>query len=185
MPLCAGCYTGRLYFSRYCTVRLKMFSLIFVHFLYVLLYFKYYKPITAQYYIANGVSWVPRLTLLDLRTNWTNKHALRTELVRIYKGVTIVSPSAEEWWFHCCYGNSGSWEDRTPQIWTKSLEMWKWAWLSMTITCLSWGWNASFMSICGQEENQHTSILLHPLQSPAFLVSPSLAFLSRRGVICL
>jgi len=93
-----------------------MFSLIFVHFLNVLLYFKYYKPITAQYYIANGVSWVPRLTLLDLGTNWTNKHALRTELVHIYKGVTIVSPSAEEWWFHCCYGNSGSWEDRTPQI---------------------------------------------------------------------
>ena len=28
-------------------------------------------------------------------------------------------------------------------------------------------------------------ILLHPLQSPAFLVSPSLALLSGRGVICL
>ena len=27
---------------------------------------KYYKPITVEYYIANGVSWVPRLTLLDL-----------------------------------------------------------------------------------------------------------------------
>ena len=93
-----------------------MFSLIFVRFLNVLLYVKYHKPITVQYYIADGVSWVPRLTLLDLRTNWTYKHALRTELVRIYKGVTIVNPSAEEWWFHCCYGNSGSWEDRTPQI---------------------------------------------------------------------
>ena len=32
---------------------------------------KYYKPITVQYYIADCVSWVPRLTLLDLRKNWT------------------------------------------------------------------------------------------------------------------
>ena len=32
---------------------------------------KYYKPITVQYYIVSCVSWVPRLTLLDLRTNWT------------------------------------------------------------------------------------------------------------------
>ena len=29
---------------------------------------KYYKPITVQYYIADCVSWVPRLTLLDLQT---------------------------------------------------------------------------------------------------------------------
>ena len=34
---------------------------------------KYYKPITVQYYIADCVSWVPRLTLLDL----TNKLDLR------------------------------------------------------------------------------------------------------------
>ena len=27
---------------------------------------KYYKPIPVQYYIADCVSWVPRLTLLDL-----------------------------------------------------------------------------------------------------------------------
>ena len=31
---------------------------------------KYYKPITVQYYIADCASWVPRLTLLDLQTNW-------------------------------------------------------------------------------------------------------------------
>ena len=42
---------------------------------------KYYKPITVQYYIANCVSWVPRLTVLDLQTNWTYEHALGTELV--------------------------------------------------------------------------------------------------------
>lgn len=29
------------------------------------------KPITVQYYISACVSWVSRLTLLDLETNWT------------------------------------------------------------------------------------------------------------------
>ena len=38
---------------------------------------KYYKPITVQYYIADSVSWVLRLTSLNLRTNWTYKLALR------------------------------------------------------------------------------------------------------------
>ena len=32
-----------------------------------------------QYHIADCVSWVPRLTLLDLLTNWTYKRAFRTE----------------------------------------------------------------------------------------------------------
>ena len=36
--------------------------------MYVLLE-KYYKPITVQSYIAACVSWVPKLTLLDLKTN--------------------------------------------------------------------------------------------------------------------
>ena len=45
------------------------------------LYEKYYKPITVQYYIANCVSWVPKLTLLDLRTNWIYEHALGIEPV--------------------------------------------------------------------------------------------------------
>ena len=31
----------------------------------------YYKPTIVQYYIADCVSWVPRLTLLGLRTNQT------------------------------------------------------------------------------------------------------------------
>ena len=30
---------------------------------------KYYQSITAQYYIADCVSWVPRLTLLGLETH--------------------------------------------------------------------------------------------------------------------
>ena len=49
-----------LYFSRYCTVRLKMF--IFCLFFMYYLCKKYYKPITVQYYIADCVYWVPRLT---------------------------------------------------------------------------------------------------------------------------
>ena len=44
---------------------------------------KYCKPITVQYCIAECVSWVPRLTLLDLRTNWIYERILRTELVHM------------------------------------------------------------------------------------------------------
>ena len=65
------------YFSRYCTVRLKMFMFAF----YVWLCGKYYKPVTVQYYIADCVSWVPRLTLLDSWKNWTYKCALRTKFI--------------------------------------------------------------------------------------------------------
>ena len=63
--------------SRYCTVRLKMFMFAF----YVWLCGKYYKPVTVQYYIADCVSWVPRLTLLDSWKNWTYKCALRTKFI--------------------------------------------------------------------------------------------------------
>ena len=72
-----------LYFSRYYTLRLKMFSLFFV---FVFMYYlceNYYKPIIVQYCIANCVSWVPQPTLLDLWTSWTYKCALRTELVHM------------------------------------------------------------------------------------------------------
>ena len=34
------------------------------------LYENNYKPITVQYYKANCVSWMSRLTFLDLRINW-------------------------------------------------------------------------------------------------------------------
>ena len=79
--LCANCCTIVLYFLRYCTETLKMSYLLFV--LYILFVWKYYKPITVQDCIANCVSCVPRLTLLDLQTNWTYGCTLRTELVRI------------------------------------------------------------------------------------------------------
>ena len=45
---------------------------------------KYYKSVTVQYYIADGVSWVPRLTLLDLKlTNWTYEPALGMKLLHM------------------------------------------------------------------------------------------------------
>ena len=52
-------------------------------------YEKYYKPITAQYYITNGVSWIPRLTLLDLNEqkldlqihSWNGTHSYVGDLL--------------------------------------------------------------------------------------------------------
>ena len=52
------------------TVRLKM-----LYFLFVSIYYlcgKYHKPTTVQYCVANYVSWVPRLTLLDVRFGLRN-----------------------------------------------------------------------------------------------------------------
>ena len=78
LPLYTSCCIyALLYFSSYCTVRLKKLS----SFLYLFLFMyywrdKYYKPITVKNYIAHCVNWVPRPTLWDL-TNWTYKHALR------------------------------------------------------------------------------------------------------------
>ena len=60
-----------LYFSEYCNVRLKMFSLFFVLFFMCYMYEKCYKPVIVQYYIADCVSWVPTLILSDLRRHWT------------------------------------------------------------------------------------------------------------------
>ena len=36
---------------------------------------KHYKPIAVQYYIANCVSWVPRLTLLDLTNTLSEQNS--------------------------------------------------------------------------------------------------------------
>ena len=61
-----------------------------VHFLCLFLMYdlckKYYKLNTVQYYTADYVSCVTKLTLLDLRTNWTHE----TELVCMY-GMHCVS----------------------------------------------------------------------------------------------
>ena len=44
---------------------------------------QYYKPITAQNYIIDPVSWVPRLIWLDLEMNWTYECVLGIELLCI------------------------------------------------------------------------------------------------------
>ena len=59
-----------------------MFSLFLCFFMYYLCE-KYYKVITVQYYIADCVGWVPRLTLLDLLSNWIYKCARGAEHVCI------------------------------------------------------------------------------------------------------
>ena len=59
----------------------KMKNVLFFEFVLCALFVrKYYKPIIVQYYIVDCISWVPRLTLLDLSTNGAYEHALRTEL---------------------------------------------------------------------------------------------------------
>ena len=82
--LYATCYTELLCFSRYCTVRLKLFYLCVCLFFMYYLCEKYYKSIAVQHYIANCVSWEPRLTLLYLWTNWAYEHTLRMKLVHWY-----------------------------------------------------------------------------------------------------
>ena len=77
---CQGTGLLQRYFSRYCTVRLKVISLFFVLVFYVLFVLKYYKPRTVQYCTVNCISWVPRLTSLE-RTNRTYECSLRMELV--------------------------------------------------------------------------------------------------------
>ena len=68
-----------LYFSR-----LKIYFIFCVCFFMYYLCKKYCKPVTVQYCVVDCVSWVPRLTLLDLGTNWTHKCALRTEFICIW-----------------------------------------------------------------------------------------------------
>ena len=65
---------GTTVLFKVCTVRLEMLSLFFcVCFFMCCLCEKHYKPITVQYYTADCVSWVPRLTFLDLLTHSWNE----------------------------------------------------------------------------------------------------------------
>ena len=68
-----------LYFSR-----LKIYFIFCVCFFMYYLCKKYCKPVTVQYCVVDCVSWVPRLTLLDLGTNWTHRCTLRTEFICIW-----------------------------------------------------------------------------------------------------
>ena len=82
-PVCQLLYCTPL-FSRYCTVRLKMFSFLCLFFMYYLCE-RYCKPITMQYHIANCVSWVPKLTLLVLGTNQTQECTFGTKLIHLWR----------------------------------------------------------------------------------------------------
>ena len=46
---------------------------------------KYYKPVIVEYYIADCVSWAPRLTLLDLTNKWELRMRSRNG-TRLYVG---------------------------------------------------------------------------------------------------
>ena len=86
-PLYASCRTVLLYFTRYHTVRLKMF-----YFFMCYLCEKYYKPVTVQYYIANCVSCVPRLTLLYLRTHSQNGTRSYVGDLTVFNDVQQITP---------------------------------------------------------------------------------------------
>ena len=77
-PLHVSCCTALLHFSWLCPIRLKTFGFCF---LYIICVKSIINLFIVQYYIADCVSCVCRLILLDLRTNWTYKHVLGTELV--------------------------------------------------------------------------------------------------------
>ena len=77
VPVCQLLYCTTVLFKvLYCKMKKCLFFMYY-------LCEKYYKPITVQYCIANCVNWVSRLTLLDLKTNWTYKHALGTQFGRM------------------------------------------------------------------------------------------------------
>ena len=72
-PLYTSCCTILLCFLRYCIAWLKMFYCFCMFAFSCIICVKSIANLlhTVQYYTANCVSWVPRLTLLDLWTYWT------------------------------------------------------------------------------------------------------------------
>ena len=70
-PLYASYCTALLCFSSSCLVRWNMFYFLCLFFTYHLCE-KHGKPITLQCYTANSVSWVPKLTILDLHIEFVN-----------------------------------------------------------------------------------------------------------------
>ena len=66
-------YSTVLFKILYCKIRNVSFIFCICLFFMYYLCEEHYKLITMQYHIANCVSWVCRLILLDLGTNWTYK----------------------------------------------------------------------------------------------------------------
>ena len=66
-PVCQLLYcTTVLLKTLYCKIKNVFFTFSVYLLLCYYLFIKYYKPIIVQYYIADCVSWIPKLTLLDL-----------------------------------------------------------------------------------------------------------------------
>ena len=80
--------TAVLFKVLYC--KIKNISFIFCVCFICIIYVKYIINIV-QCYIADCVSWVPRLTLLELQTDWTYKCILGTEFVCM-QGTYCISP---------------------------------------------------------------------------------------------
>ena len=66
---------------------LYLFCIFFLFLMYYLCE-ESYKPITVQYCIADCVSWVPRLTLLDLQTN---RNVLSKQNSFVLWGITVLT----------------------------------------------------------------------------------------------
>ena len=76
---------------------------------------KYYKLITVQDNIANCVGWVPRLTLLNLRTNWTYKCALGMEWNSfVCRGLTVTKLCP---WICTGQGKRGAVKTKVAGLW--------------------------------------------------------------------
>ena len=94
-----------LYFARHCTIKLNMFSLFLCLFFMYYLCENYYKPVTVQNYIDNCVSWVPKLTLLDLQANWNRAHLYNLQGTYCITDLVIsttVSILLNSIWLPCC-----------------------------------------------------------------------------------
>ena len=88
-PLCARCGTFLLYFSRSCTVRLKLFSLFLCLFLMYYFYEKYYTSITVKYYRAYcqlGIQ-ANSVGLTNMLSEWT---------LFIYRALTVYGNSLQQ-----------------------------------------------------------------------------------------
>ena len=93
--------TAVLFKVLYCKIKNVFFTFYICLFFMYCLCEKSYKPITVQYYIADCISWVPRLNFvelsnkLDLQTRSQNVTCLYVEglTVLVYKLLSILSSS--------------------------------------------------------------------------------------------
>ena len=87
--------TTILFKALYCKIKDALFFVSFIYYLCK----ESYKSITGQYSIATCVSWVSRITLLDLQMYWAYDRALRMELIHSHIGGCTVSTANICWTF--------------------------------------------------------------------------------------